>query len=240
MCVSKFYISPLLHPVLLSLSVLPSARTEQYNYQSLRACTGRLCVCAGCEGTCVCAQDVYECQEEAAVGAHTASRSGSWDRKLCCRPNQRLKAPIAAHKYLALLCICSPSGPASAGIGGRLTNDCGEGWGKGRRRQGRARVREGSERWEGGIRLKENTGREEWKEEAERRKRQVRKDLKQAVPLPPFFRSLSPHLIFFSVPVTQIKLFSKVYIFLVQYFLQEIAMLVKSFFTLCNKIDLNI
>lgn len=82
-----------------TLAVLPSARREQDNYQPLRACTGRLCVCAGCEGTCACAQGVYGCQEEGAVGAHTASQSGSWDRKLCCCPNQRLKAQIAAHEY---------------------------------------------------------------------------------------------------------------------------------------------
>lgn len=97
MCVKVLYLSS--SSLGFTLAVLLSARREQYNYQSLRACTGRLCVCAGCEGTCVCAQGVYECQEEGAVGAHTASQSGSWDRKLCCCPNQRLKAPIAAHEY---------------------------------------------------------------------------------------------------------------------------------------------
>lgn len=94
MCVKVLYLSS--SALRFTLAVLLSARREQYNYQSLRACTGRLCVC-GRER--VCAQGVYECQEEGAVGAHTASQSGSWDRKLCCCPNQRLKAPIAAHEY---------------------------------------------------------------------------------------------------------------------------------------------
>lgn len=53
MCVKVLYLSS--SALGFTLAVLLSARREQYNYQSLRACTGRLCVCAGCEGTCVCA-----------------------------------------------------------------------------------------------------------------------------------------------------------------------------------------
>lgn len=53
MCVKVLYLSS--SALGFTLAVLLSARREQYNYQSLRACTGRLCVCAGYEGTCVCA-----------------------------------------------------------------------------------------------------------------------------------------------------------------------------------------
>lgn len=64
------------------------------------ACTDRLCACVDVrERVCVRAVCRCESQGEGAIGTHTASRPGSWDRKLCRCPNQRLKAPIAAHEY---------------------------------------------------------------------------------------------------------------------------------------------
>lgn len=96
-CVSKFYISPLLHSVLLLQSFFPLGGSNTITSLCAPALVGSACVRAVRER--VCAQGVYECQEEGAVGAHTASQSGSWDRKLCCCPNQRLKAPIATHEY---------------------------------------------------------------------------------------------------------------------------------------------
>lgn len=72
------------------------------------ACTDLLCVCVCLNGSvceCVC---VGVCVEgclcmlwpmSGGLQAHTQSQAGSWERKLCCCPNQRLKAANAAHEY---------------------------------------------------------------------------------------------------------------------------------------------
>lgn len=72
-CVSKFCISPLLHPVLLSQSFLPLGGSDTITSLCAPALVGSACVRDVTER--VCAQGVYECQEEGAVGAHTASQS---------------------------------------------------------------------------------------------------------------------------------------------------------------------
>lgn len=92
------------------------------------------------------------------------------------------------------------------------------------RDQTKGKHREGG--MKGGSRKEKKTGEERFK---------------ASCPTPrffPFFVSSSD--IFFCSCHSDKVVLKSLYIFLFQYFLQEIAMLVKSFFTLCNKTDLNI
>lgn len=100
-----FPLSPLLSLIFhflslpLSLTLSPSFHLEgaiQLPGSAPAALIGSACVYR-CKGACVC------CVHARAGGEggcrRTRSQPGSRDRKLCCCPNQRLKAPIAAHEY---------------------------------------------------------------------------------------------------------------------------------------------